>query len=314
MREVDRIIHELASSQHGTFTRAQARSVGVTRNMLATRVRRGDLRTLGPEVLALSGAPVTDQLFARAAVSSVEGSALSHSSAAAVWKLPGYRVRPLEITSARPRRISADSPLAAVHTTTFLPDDHVAVVDGIRVTVPARVLFDLAGDLHPARLERLIDTAWRMGLVTGRLLRVTLDQLAERGRPGIQTMRVLIEARSDDYRPTGSNAEGRFESLMHQVGITTFERQVDVGGADWLGRMDFRDRLVPLIVEVDSETFHGSLVDRANDERRRAALRELGFELVVVQTFDLWHRPHELQARVLEARRNLSRQRTQTRR
>lgn len=137
-------------------------------------------------------------------------------------------------------------------------------------------------------------------------------------------MRELIDVRGDGYRPTDSNAEARFEQLMADVGIRSFERQVDVGDVDWLGRLDFRDRTTSLLVEIDSETFHASRIDQARDEQRRASLRAAGHVVLVIPTFDLWHRPGEVQDLVGRTRRslhpaqpppaNLSRQRPQERR
>ena len=305
MSDVDRAIHGIASAQHGAFSRSQARAAGVTRQMLATRLRRGDLLQLSHDVFVVSGAPDTDRRAAVAATLSVNPSALSHGSAAAFWSLPGFRLRPLEIISTRPQRASSPSALARVHTTTCLPARHLTRADGLLVTVPVRVLFDLAGTIHPGRLERLLDAAWRLRLVTGRLLRRTLADLAEHGRPGIQVMRELIDERGDDYRPTESNAEGRFQELMRKAGIHSFERQVDVGACDWLGRVDFRDREVPLVVEIDSETFHASLTDQMHDHQRRDALRAAGYEVMVIASYDLWHCPREVQARVLAAREAL---------
>ncbi len=192
-----------------------------------------------------------------------------------------------------------------MHTTTLLPDQHLTKRDGLVVTVPARVLFDLAGRIHPAKLERTLDTAWRMRLVTGRLLRRTLAELAEHGRPGIQHMRELIMDRGDDYRPTDSNVEARFLQLMERARMSTFERQVDVGDRDWLGRVDFRDREVPLIVEIDSETFHASLVDQAADEVRRQRLRDAGFTVLVITSVDVWHQGAAVQERVRQIRASL---------
>ena len=175
---IDRVIHELASSQHGAFSRAQARQRGITRQMLSVRLRRGDLRSLGQQVLVATAAPDTELLRATVATLVVPGAALSHRSAAAYWGLPGFRLEPLEILTCRPGRAVPHSSLARIHTTTSLPENHLTIREGLVVTVPARVLFDLAGLVHPRRLERLVDTAWRMRLVTGRLLRRTLAELA----------------------------------------------------------------------------------------------------------------------------------------
>jgi very-short-patch-repair endonuclease len=302
MSDIDRSIHELAARQHGVLSRQQARALGASAKVIRTRIGRGALVPIGEEVLSVSGAPATDTRDAIAAVLDVRGrAALSQRSAAAYWQLGGFKLRPFEVSTLRIGR-TATSELTRIHTTTCLPDSHITVVDGLRVTVPVRVLFDLAGRVHPQRLARLIDAAWRSHLVTGRLLRRTLSELAEHGRPGIQLMRQLIEERGEGYRPTDSNLEARFEELMSSMGITSFDRQVDLGGADWTGRVDFIDRSLGLVVEIDSDTFHLSLTDRADDDRRFAALQQAGFVVVRISQFDLWHRPEVVRQTVLEGR------------
>jgi very-short-patch-repair endonuclease len=303
MREIDRIIHTAAAPQHGVVSRSQLRSLGVGSKPVGRRIASGSLEPLTREVLVVAGSAPTDQRRSIAAVLDVPGrTALSHRSAAAIWRLPGFSLEPLEVVTERVGR-DVTSSLATVHTTTKLPYAHLTVVDGLVVTVPVRVLFDVAGRVHPLHLERSMDTAWRMRLVTGRLLRRTLAELAEHGRPGIQLMRELIEQRGDDYRPTDSNVEARFERIMAAVGITTLRRQVDVGGMDWIGRVDFVDDDLPLAVEIDSDTFHLSLTDRASDSDRRRALEDAGHVVVSVRDFDVWHDPRKVQQQVLAARR-----------
>ena len=303
--DIDRTIHQLAAPQHGAFSRSQARGAGITRQMLIVRLRRGAVRSISDEVLAVAGSSSTDRQRAICAVLDTRGiAALSHDSAAGFWDLPGFRLDPLHVTTVRRSR-TAKSGLAHVHTTTAPLEDHVCVVDGLTVTVPVRTLFDLAGTTHPDRLARLVDAAWRKRYVTGRLLRRTLVELAEQGRPGIQHMREICDARGDDYRPNDSNLEARFQELMAQIGIYSLERQCDLGDQDWLGRVDFYDRALRLILEIDSELFHTSLTDQAHDARRRAELEAAGYRIEVIAQFDVWHRPREVQRRIRQLRQEL---------
>jgi very-short-patch-repair endonuclease len=111
-------------------------------------------------------------------------------------------------------------------------------------------------------------------------------------------MREICEARGDDYRPTDSNLESRFEELMIEMGVDSLERQADLGDEDGLGRVDFYERELRLILEIDSGRFHTSLTDQANDARRRAELRAAGFTIEIIDEFDVWHRPRDLQRRI----------------
>ncbi len=76
-------------------------------------------------------------------------------------------------------------------------------------------------------------------------------------------LRELLDERGDDYVPPASNLERRFDTLLHRAGEPAMRRQVDSGGDRWVGRVDFRDEQRPLIVEVQSATYHSALVDQA---------------------------------------------------
>jgi very-short-patch-repair endonuclease len=173
----------------------------------------------------------------------------------------------------------------------------VTEVQGIAVTTPARTIFDLAGDpaVHPGRVERVLDTAWARRLVTYRSLHQMLHSLAKRGRPGIGVMRSLLADRPVDYRPPESGLESRFRQLLSEAGLPPMERQVDVGDeAGWIGRVDFIDRANRVIVQIDSDLYHGSVLDQQRDATQTAALRAAGYVVVRIVEFDLWHRKDEV--------------------
>jgi very-short-patch-repair endonuclease len=262
---------------------------------------------IAPRVLVLGGMPVDEMTRAVAAVLDAAGrAALSHSSAAAYWGLPGFRLDPLQVTRRRDGTFRTDA-FATVHTSRVLLDSHLVLSDGIAVTTPARTLFDLAPHVHPQRLERLVDRCWSEGLVTVPLLERTLRELAQRGRPGIALMRDLITARRQELRPPESGLEARFQQLLAEDGQAPMERQVEVGGGAWIGRVDFLDHTARLIVEIDGDRFHGSLSDRRDDEQRTRELEAAGWRVLRFNSFDIWHRAAEVQRRVRLARRTTKR-------
>jgi len=59
---------------------------------------------------------------------------------------------------------------------------------------------------------------------------------------------------------------------------------------------------LPLLIEVQSDLHHASLVDRANDSSRIRRLRYAGFIVVEVWENEVWHRPRVVASRVAEAR------------
>lgn len=211
----------------------------------------------------------------------------SHESAAWLWQLPGFAATAVVL---RPRSHGAG--VEEGHRPTLLLPEHRTEVRGIPVTTLPRTLFDLAAILPLGRLARLIDTvvAKSPGMLPA--LHQLLPELACKGRTGICNIRVLL-----DERPVGSaipptGLERRFEHVCHNAGIDGFERQVDLGGHSWLGRVDYVCRDVGLIVEIDSELYHSSPTDRANDAARDAAFLAAGWAKVVrISEEDLWYRP-----------------------
>ena len=67
--------------------------------------------------------------------------------------------------------------LGTLHQSCLLPEEHVVNLDGIRVTRPARMLFNLAADLSFKRLERGANTALAKKLTTVVELRRMLAKL-----------------------------------------------------------------------------------------------------------------------------------------
>jgi very-short-patch-repair endonuclease len=173
------------------------------------------------------------------------------------------------------------------------------VINGIRVTTPVRTLVDLAGRLHPDRVERVCDTMWARRLITYRHLHDYAVRLPPKGgAPGARVIRRLAEARPPEFRPPESSAEHRVNELLEKAGVPELERQVDIGDNNtWIGRVDLADRRLRVLVEVQSELFHGSVLDQRNDQVRLARLRAAGWAVLEVQQFDIWHRPE----RVVEA-------------
>ena len=166
---------------------------------------------------------------------------------------------------------------------------------------PELVILQLCDVVHPKRAERALDNAWRMRLLSGRSVRALLDGWGRRGRNGTALLRELMEARPDDYRPPDSNLESRALDVLRAAGLGAFRRQVDSGGDRWTGRVDLRHVDLPLVVEVQSETFHSSFLDVDADRARREQLERDGFVVVEVTDDEVFHRPDEVVRRVRAA-------------
>lgn len=298
----DERIQMLAATQHGVVARQQLRAWGISRQAIRSRVARGLLISRGPQALIVPGsAPTWQQDLMVALVDAGPAAVVSHESAAALHRLPGYSPGPVDIS--RQRGPNRGLPMVAdVHESRHLPEHHVTVLEGLRVTTLPRTLFDLAG-VRGARFERTkraVENAVSHNAAVLPALRRTLDELATRGRPGIADMREILSGWDDDYVPPASGLEARAIALLEEAGIFA-ERQVDLGGESWIGRVDLRITGAPVVVEVDSVVHHTAPSDRERDRRRDEQLAELGLMVVRVTEDDVFARPWTVPVKVAEA-------------
>jgi very-short-patch-repair endonuclease len=296
----DHELYELAARQLGFVTRADVRTMGLSRKAMRHRIASGDWVAHGPRVLQRAGAPwVRGSPLLRALLDAGPGAVLSHGTAAAWWGLPGFDLRTIDVT--RPRGVTG-TPVAfadRLHEVLTLGADHVTVLEGIPIVRPERVILELCASAHPARAERALDTAWSKGLCSGGSLRRVHTELAKSGRDGIVLMRELLAARPPGWVPPASGLEARFMAISREACLGEWRRQVDLGSEHlWYGRVDFISTVLPLVVEVQSERYHAALTDQAHDAARRANLEAGGFTVVEVWDNQLWHAKAEVVAAV----------------
>jgi very-short-patch-repair endonuclease len=298
----DEALRMLAEIQHGLVAHRQAHRLGFDYEAMARRVASGEWVDETERVLRRVGGPRTrDQQHMLAVLDGPPRSFLFAASAGELWGVPSLNGQRMEIVHPRHGSLRPP-PVAVVHRPTLLLPHHVTEVRGIPVTTLPRTLFDLAPRIHEERLDVIIERviAKSPGVLDG--LRAMLPELARRGRPGIAAMRRQIEKRPQGYVPVASGLERRFDGLAKEAGVTQLRRQVDVGGHEWIGRVDFVDDL-RLLYEVDSILHHTTPGDKARDAARDRAMKAAGFaDVVRVAEEDIWYRPDQAVAQIREAR------------
>ena len=293
---------EIAAEQHGVVAVRQARHLGLGPDEIHRLGRSTGWDRPSARVLVRSGTPSNERRdLLIGAFDTEPHSAIAETSAAWLWGAPGFRALPVQVV--RPAGLSRRrSSLAIVHEVHDLTPEQIKVLDGIPVVSPSRVVCELAGS-HPRRAERVLDRFWSERLLDGRTFRRTVEQLKDRGRQGSTLFRELDAARGPDYVPPASSLERRFMEICHWP----MRRQVDSGDEEWCGRVDFRDEVLPLVTEVQSERYHTALVDKVADTARKARLEAAGFLVVEVWDTDVWHRPQLVNDRIATARLRLQR-------
>jgi very-short-patch-repair endonuclease len=299
MNEARKRIVDFTEKQHGVVNRRQLADGGLTSRAVRHQVDSGFIEVLSPQVLKLVGSPVTEAQSAMSGVLDAPSSAfLSHRSAAAWWGLPGFKmVHPIHVvipwqgTTRRTR-------LAEVHYHRALPAEHLTILGGIPVVSPALLMFLLAGSENPGRTERALDNGLSMRLLTTQTFHGLLNQLGASGRNGITVARRLAADRPLDYVAPQSGLEARVERLARDVDVE-LRRQVDVGdGENWIGRVDFEIVGTTDVIEVLSERYHSSHLDRRTDADRFAQLEASGRRLLTVWDHDVWSNPETVRLQI----------------
>lgn len=308
MDSADSIARALAARQHGVVARRQLRERGATRGALRNLTGpHGRWVAITDEVLRLNGSPHDDEQTVMAAVLDAgPGATLCALAAAAWWGLRGCPIDPVHV--ARVGSTRRTSSLCVVHRPRFLPQQWTTEHRGVPVVRPELLALQLFVVCTVERAETLADRLWSNRLFSGRSLQRFLRDTPPRGLPGSAALRRYFEPRGVGYRPPDSGLESRFDKIAKDAGFE-LRRQVDSGDDEyWTGRVDFRHATLPLIVEIQSEAYHSSLVDTAADATRMETLRAGGFVVVEIADTTVWTRPDAVVAALRDGVRRARRQ------
>jgi very-short-patch-repair endonuclease len=217
------------------------------------------------------------------------GAALSHRSAAAFWRIRNDGRTRIDVSVPKRRR---GTPRLEVHAVEMAADE-VTVEDGLRVTTPARTLFDLAAVVTPNQLEHAFNEAEYRRLTSP----VSLDALVARypGRRGTHAIkRVLDDHRKKGETRTRSELERLFLDLLDAHGLPrpTVNRESDHG------ELDARWPAQRLVVECDGFAAHGTRTAFEDDRARDRALVVDGWRVVRITWRQLTTEPTTIGAQI----------------
>lgn len=290
---------------YGVASRDELEAFGLNDKTIRAHVRRGELIRRTERVFLFAGAPDTWRQRARAAViDSGAETVLSHRSLAHLLEVPGFRDNRLEVTT--PFGNDTHSKLAVVHRTRWLPPWHITTTQGIPATTPTRMMFDIAAVVSEPRAARALDNGLMMGLFTYDKLDKMLGELAERGRSGISVMRRLLELRGDGYVAPASELEAMFEGILTAGGEPIPRKQVNLGGDEWAGRVDYFDDPINVVWEIDGRRWHTALLDLEADQLRENELVAAGLTVVRFRAYLLRDHPENVLSTVRRVRRSRS--------
>jgi predicted transcriptional regulator of viral defense system len=184
-------LFEVASTQHGYFTTAQARACGFGTDLLTHHARTGRFPRVYRGVYRLRDYPsAPNEEVVAAWLALGQDAVVSHESALALFDLSDVIPDAIHITVPRTRRYLSAPPGARLHTATHpLQRDDIVEREGITVTEPGRTIIDVADSgIGPEQVEMAVRQAIRRGLVLPAQLRALaarrgprVRQLVERG-------------------------------------------------------------------------------------------------------------------------------------
>ena len=181
-------------------------ALGLSPRAVDRRVKAGRLHVLHRGVYAVGHRALTWHAHGHAALLAVgEESGLSHASAAIAYRMARNEGPAFEVTVRG--RTPRSRPGLKVHTSSML---EIRIVDGLRVTTPARTLLDLAARED---ITRPLAEAQVLRIVTIAALRAEL-----RRHPTHHGVASLARA-LDTTEPTRSELERRLAELIRRAGL-----------------------------------------------------------------------------------------------
>lgn len=287
---------ELLRRQAGVIARYQIREFERDRERRRSVYDDRHLESLTPRVLRHLAVPCDrKQLVMSAVLDAGAGARLWGKSGATWFGFGRERLLPAHVAIDRARRYG--SSLGQMHLVTGMDERDLTHHLDVPVARPELIVLWLAGawthryghEIALDRTQKVLDQAWRQRLIDGSYVHELAARSGGRGRSGIVVFRQALEARPPHYQPAGSRLEERFEEMLPTSVRRRLRRQVTVDVEPVIRTVDYRVDGLPLIVEINGETWHSSLTDRSADEDRYRHLLSLGYSVLVFWEHDIWH-------------------------
>jgi very-short-patch-repair endonuclease len=286
----DEKIARIAGAQRGRISRRQLTAAGIGRGAIDGLIRRGSLLPRHRGVFAVGHLAAIEFGRETAALLAVRpGAALSHHSAAALWRLrvPECGVVDVVIRGQTGRSVRG----IRIHRTRVLQDEDVRIHRGLPVTSPARTLLDLAGALRQRELEFAFDQA-----ITSRIVRrADVLKVITRmpGRAGRCLLLDLLDAARGPAL-TRSEAEERFLALIRSAQLPEPKVNARIHGYE----VDFLWREQRLVVEIDGYRYHSTRRAFEHDRRKDATMQAAGLTTMRITWRQLEGEPYAVVARL----------------
>lgn len=286
---LDRKVATLAGRQHGVVGRWQLEEIGLSRQMIKTRIAHGGLSRLHRGVYAVGHRALTvESRWMAAVLAHGPHTVLSHRSAGQLWGIcPRSQIAP-EVTCPGSQKTKK---WIVAHRAVLLRDE-VGRVRGIPVTSVPRTMFDIAA----TRSEREVERAWNEMEVRGLRDRLSVPHLLERypGRKGSLVLACLAESKEAPVGITRNDLEEAFLSLIDRFGLPRPRMNAPLAVRERFYEIDclWEDRRVA--IELDGGAAHKTTKAFHDDRERDRILTAEGFTTARITWDHIHQKPAEV--------------------
>ena len=291
------------------FTRDEALRHGLSRDVLTSRVRSGEIRRVLQGVYIDSAADDTLTMRASAlAKVAPEHSVICDRTAAWLWGAdvigPGFQnaVPPLDVFRVRGnnrlRRIGCRA-----GTRTFDHKLDLTIINGVLATTPLRTALDLGRFLRRDEALAALDALLRVAGLTKEDLSSQLWRL--KGQRGIVQLRELVPL-ADPRAESAGESVSRLRLIDAGLPVPQLQWEIRTPFGIVRFRLDMAYPDIKLAIEYDGWEFHSSEEARARDRHRRQTLRQEGWTFVILTRDDLYGDSPTAAAKVRQAHARLS--------
>jgi hypothetical protein len=294
-------------AHHGVVAAADLADLGVTPDALRALLEAGELVAVFDGVYRHAIWPATFESACAALCATHPSVVICCGGAAQLWQYRGCTKVGLHVTTTR-----SGKPARAgmhVHRCRTMPAEHVHDRgDGIRVTTPARTIFDLARHVGWQTLESVIEQGIRREQFDIPALYAVGRIMCRRGRAGSALFGAVLRSRPMWRRPVDSHPELVLRDALAAAGLV-LECQVQLQLPDHTTiHPDLGDPACGFFIEIDDHEWHGGRLDARYDARRDRQVRLLGCRIERVSTDDITPLRPGLVPELREAHRQQQRQ------
>jgi very-short-patch-repair endonuclease len=267
-------VSALAADQQGLVTRAQLLAFGRSKRQIDHAVAEQALIRVHPGVYRISGSPLTAD-SALAAGLLLTGGVASHRSAAHLLELLDAGPTSPEVTVA-PIQCQQKSGLIVHRSSDLLPSDIIRM-RSLRCTNATRTLIDLGAVVSDSILESALERALHRRLTTVSRVRGRLVAVSRRGRPGVASLRRVLDMRTPRLAASESELELLLWRILRRHRIPLPERQVEVRIDSHTYRLDYAYRSEQIFIEGDGFGVHSTRAAFESDRLRQNRLAIAGW-------------------------------------